>query len=479
MDPKGRARQQGTRRMTTEAKRSVYLSELVLENVKPFKGCHNLDLTDENGVPAPWTLILGDNGVGKTTLLQCIAFMAPTLNVVPTELISITESSIDTEEVSAVEPWAAPDNATTERYARRGDVHVEMRGGFVADCALGRPSNSQLKFTTWIKFNRREGKTAEFEVASLTPAPIEEEPLVLGYGAGRHMQPGNFDQADMPGATESVFEGSSTLLDVEELLQYLDYAALKSDVKKTKSEPSKAQRKYDIVLKMIAALLPDVAKPSHIKVYGPRTAGQKSGVWFVTPYGEVSFSELSFGYQTMTAWLCDIAWRLFQKYPDSEDPLREPAIVLVDEIDLHLHPVWQREIRQRLIESFPAVQFIATAHSPLMAQASIDANLAVVKRVEDTVEIINDPHVVRTWRLDQVITSELFGLPTGWSPYVDVLFEEKRSLVEKDDRTRADEDRLKELNEEIFGLQTETDANEEAMNIIRRAAAALKDPHSK
>ena len=61
--------------------------------------------------------------------------------------------------------------------------------------------------------------------------------------------------------------------------------------------------------------------------------------------------------------------RLFEHYPESPDPLSEPGIVLIDNIDLHLHPSWQRHVMENLTACFPGVQFIATAHSPLIAQA--------------------------------------------------------------------------------------------------------------
>ena len=101
------------------------------------------------------------------------------------------------------------------------------------------------------------------------------------------------------------------------------------------------------------------------------------------------------------AWTADIAWRLLSHYPKSAKPLQEPAIVIVDEIDLHLHPNWQREIRRHLIEHFPAVQFITTAHSPLMAQDALDANLAVIQVRDGEATIVSDPAVVKSWRLDR------------------------------------------------------------------------------
>ena len=124
-----------------------------------------------------------------------------------------------------------------------------------------------------------------------------------------------------------------------------------------------------------------------------------------TKDGEVPLRQLSLGYQTMLAWVADLGWRLFAHYPNSKYPLQGPAIVLIDEIDLHMHPNWQRQIRERLTRNFPNVQFNGTAHSPLMAQAFLDANLAVVMRENDHSIIVNDPEVVANWRVDQIATS--------------------------------------------------------------------------
>lgn len=55
----------------------IYFSSLELENVRCFGEWQDLKLVDDQGRPAQWTLLLGDNGVGKTTLLQCLAWMRP------------------------------------------------------------------------------------------------------------------------------------------------------------------------------------------------------------------------------------------------------------------------------------------------------------------------------------------------------------------------------------------------------------------
>lgn len=54
----------------------------------------------------------------------------------------------------------------------------------------------------------------------------------------------------------------------------------------------------------------------------------------------------------------------------AEDVRKFPSVVLLDEIDLHLHPVWQRRILPSLEETFPNIQFIATTHSPFVAQSA-------------------------------------------------------------------------------------------------------------
>ena len=167
---------------------------------------------------------------------------------------------------------------------------------------------------------------------------------------------------------------------------------------------------------MLVEVLPDVDRAQDIEILGPRISDSsdiETGVRVTTPYGNVPLSQLSLGYQTMFAWTVDIAWRLLARYPNSPNALEEPAIVIVDEIDLHLHPRWQREIRDHLTGHFPSVQFIATAHSPLMAQDSLGANLAVLRKLEDHALILNDPTVIKEWRLDQVITSDLFNLASA------------------------------------------------------------------
>ena len=442
-------------------KRGAYLTRLTLTDIKSFKGERVLDICVD-GRLARWTLILGDNGVGKTTLLQCIGHLAPFRNV--------PDDHGGKSPTFLIEPFGGSEVKPIEQLARHGSHHVRLEAGFVAAGKLGEQVTRQCRpFSNWIDVTRKGNKTVTFASSKLKDV-IGEDPLIIGYGAGRRIGRNNFEHVAAAGSLASLFDDQTELVDVEELLQQLDHADLRSNGK------GRAARENTVMKEMLASLMPDVGTAEHIIVYPPSpvTRKEKVGVYAMTPYGEVPFKNLSFGYQTMAAWLADIAYRLLRHYPKNNDPLHMPAIVLVDEIDLHLHPNWQRQLRNKLARHFPAVQFIATAHSPLMAQAYMSENLAVVRRDGDHVDIENEPRTVAGWRLDEVITSDLFGLETPFSPDVESMLDEQRKLGSVADRSPKQEARLRELDETLRDLPQEKDGRDtQAMEIIRRAAAHL------
>lgn len=444
-------------------KKGTYLTRLSLTDVKSFKGERILDVCAADGRLARWTLILGDNGVGKTTLLQCIGHLAPFRNT--------KDYDGKKRPTFFIEPYGGDEVKTIEQLARHGSHHVRLEARFVAAGKLGEPVTEHcMPFANWIDLTRKANKTITFN-ASESKDVIKSDPLVIGYGAGRKIGRNNLEHLVAAGSLASLFDDHAELVDAEELLQQLDHAYLRVKGK------GPVARQNTVMKQMLAALMPDIGSADHIVVYGPSPVTRKGkvGVHAITPYGEVAFNDLSFGYQTMAAWLADIAYRLFRHYPDSNNPLLMPAIVLVDEIDLHLHPTWQRQLRDRLAKYFPAVQFIATAHSPLMAQAYMSENLAVVRRDGDHVEIENEPRTVAGWRLDEVITSDLFGLETPFSPDVERLLDEQRELGAVAHRSPKQEARLRELDQQLRDLPQERDERDSrAMEIIRRAAAHLE-----
>lgn len=98
-------------------------------------------------------------------------------------------------------------------------------------------------------------------------------------------------------------------------------------------------------------------------------------------------SQLSNGEKVTLAMIGDLARRLALANPSLENPLEGEGIVLIDEIELHLHPAWQREIINRLESTFPNIQFILSTHSPQVLGELSDAQIFFVTQEKDGEDI--------------------------------------------------------------------------------------------
>ena len=452
----------------------IYFRSLELKNVRCFGERQVLKLVDDQEKPARWTLLLGNNGVGKTTLLQCLAWMRP---------VPYYGTGEEEDTPKEIQPALTDEeNDVLASLLRAGsEVTLELKASVTIGRSLpgddtvqsaSEPRESSIEIG--ISMEGEEGRLQELEPIRATYEDDDIaliEPPLFAYGAARHMGKSNLDNKELADPLASLFSSSIELYDAEERLLDLDYLRLTDD---------KHQKRLQRIKQVFAAILPDVSGESSIQILGPKTRedfGEAGGVRFTTPYGDVPLSGLSLGYQTTLAWVLDLAIRLNKHYPESENPLAEPAIVLVDEIDLHLHPRWQRQIVADLTQHFPKTQFIVTAHSPLMVQSASDANLVVLQEEDGQVKIENHPHFVEGWRADQILTSKLFDVPAR-SPRIQELLDERYSLLIKEERTPSEEQRLQALDEEMDNLPVGSHEDIEAMEIIRQAAALIKDQKS-
>ncbi|HEY0050937.1 MAG TPA: AAA family ATPase, partial [Pyrinomonadaceae bacterium] len=237
----------------------------------------------------------------------------------------------------------------------------------------------------------------------------------------------------------------------------------------------KRKQKLDKVIATLIKILPDINEIRFSEK--PKNNNSQPIVEFHTSYGRVEAKYLSLGYRTSMAWMIDFAARMFDLYPESKNPLSEPAVVLIDEIDLHLHPKWQRELIDYLTNLFPNTQFIVTTHSPLIVQAAVarNANIVVCRRSGDHVVIEQITENLKNMRVDQILTADYFNLPTARPKEIEKLLKEKEDILSKSKLTKKDEKRLKELEEEIgFLPASESHEDNEAMEVIRNAADWLK-----
>lgn len=444
----------------------AYFLSLKVENFRCFGPKQTLDLSDGNGRPAQWTVILGNNGVGKTSLLQCLAGLQPKwdmwLHQEPNQKIKYRETLVPT--ISQFPDDLLFDEAFRGSIQSSPLISISSRVFYNARLAA---LEDGIQFEG---FGLKLFAPWDSELISVLPEEHNISGLVCyGYGASRRMTQTSLAERKDNATSASLFSDEVALMNAEEWLLQADYAAIReSNLQK------QAAKRRDQIKDILIELLPDV---TDIRIAATEN-DLTPKVEVQTPYGWVHIQSLSLGYKTLIAWMVDLASRLFERYPHSKNPLAEPAVVLVDEIDLHLHPEWQRKLIGDLTKLFPNTQFIVTAHSPLVVQAASDANIVLLRRKEDKdyVVIHNNMKPSEGLRVDQVLTSDLFGLESARPPQLDAAMAERNKILGKGTLTKADKAKLKKLEAEVGQLPTgETPDDLEAMDIIRRAAALLKN----
>lgn len=130
----------------------------------------------------------------------------------------------------------------------------------------------------------------------------------------------------------------------------------------------------------------------------------------------MTLKELSEGYRSIIIFVCDLLIKLSQFCAEGYDVFQEHGVVLIDEIDQHLHPRWQLTIVKKLRNLFPNIQFIMTTHSPVIVLGSSDD--AVFFRVErqEGSTTVSEPYYrssMDKMMLNTLITSSLFNLDTA------------------------------------------------------------------
>jgi hypothetical protein len=214
--------------------------------------------------------------------------------------------------------------------------------------------------------------------------------IIVGYGTNRKSS-NKLNFTPKNNFTNNLYDNNSELINAEEWLIQTDYASEKNI--------AKATERLENIKKVLIDILPDVKD-----FFFATNENFEPQIEVQTDYGWIKINDLGYGYQSLLAWVIDLAKKMFDRYPNSENPLHEPAIVLVDEIDLHLHPEWQRKIISYLSANFPNTQFIVTSHSPLVVQSADEVNVVLLKKVGDKV-VIEQPEIenFQGWKIEEIL----------------------------------------------------------------------------
>ena len=212
----------------------------------------------------------------------------------------------------------------------------------------------------------------------------------------------------------------------------------------------------------------------------------RKGMFITGPWGRFRINDLSDGYRSTTQWIVDffgwaiIADRLSAKSTEIE------GILLIDELETHLHPKWQRYIVDRIKEQFPKVQIIITTHSPIIALGTADQEEAKI------IELALDPNVInkvvdrtidssnyKGYRVDQILTSSAFKLLIARSGETGDKMIEFKNLFMKEKRTQEEEEKFLELKKQLESDIPETGETELDRKLQRELKETLEKLNEK
>lgn len=181
------------------------------------------------------------------------------------------------------------------------------------------------------------------------------------------------------------------------------------------------QKKYDVLIEMLKKVIPTLHKVNFDKQNRTIRYIEKSTKENEEIYQAVSFSELATGVKSIIAMVGDIYIRFsslmqkgrkLDKYFTSEDLY---GIVIIDELDLHLHPKWQKNLPSLLSNVFPNIQFIASTHSaiPILGAPENSVLLRVNRNKEEGITVERLEHLeeqLKNLTPNLILTSEIFGM---------------------------------------------------------------------
>jgi len=417
----------------------MFLKRLALQNIRSIEQLELSFDTDEGRV-RKWTLVLGQNGAGKSTILRSVALVTAGSEALP----ELLERPDDWIRIGSETCSIAADLVTADREER----HIALswtRGQSIRDI-----------------FDRNRETLDQLD-AALSHA--HRNYFTVGYGTSRRL-PG----IRSSGPLREVYSHPraarvATLFSNDAVLNPLDTWAMDLDYRRSHAG-------IDIIRNALSDFLPG------IKLL--RIDKEKRELLFETPDGEVTLDQLSDGYQNVAGWCGDLLYRITETYQDYKHPLKARGLLLIDEIDLHLHPLWQRRLRQFLDEKMPNFQILATTHSPLTAQEAGEGELYFLRRPQPSAAVELEHYLGAPNKLftHQVLMSEAFGLDSVNSKQVEDMRKEYVQLKEKGGSlSTTEKKRMRELAGELanlpdWGRETKQDRRQTAL--LEDIQAALK-----
>jgi len=416
----------------------MFLQKLILRNVRSIEELE-LGFIDSNAKTRKWTMLLGENGCGKSTILRSISLVMAGSEALP-ELLDNPDSWIRLGEkeclISADLVTAAGEPRHVELILRRGDKVTKV-------------------------FDRNKSTLEDLDRA------LEHTPrsyLTIGYGVSRRLS--GVKKSTL--GTNEVFTKTrsqcvATMFSPDAILNPLESWAMDLHYRR-------GSKGLTIVKRALSDLLPGVKFSGIDK--------EKRQLMFVTADGKVPLTQLSDGYQNVAGWCGDLLYRVTEIFSDYKNPFLARGLLLIDEMDLHLHPVWKRQLVSFLNEKLPNFQILATTHSALTVHQAGENELYVLRRPtpQSAPNLIAYQGAPRNLMLHQLLLSPLFNLQTVDSPVVEAKKKEFKQLRRKPKKSATERKRLGELHNELQELpdwSRETPQDRKKLKLLEEIQQAL------
>lgn len=401
----------------------MFLKSIHIQNVRCLAEAE-ISFEKEQGKIRKWTFIAGGNGNGKSTVLKSIALLMAGSE----GLLDLLHSPSEWIRIGS-EFCTIAGVLSTARGEERA-ISLTLRQGQNMRQVLGENAASLKQLDDALEHTNRSY-------------------LTIGYGGSRHSYHSGFG-----GIGSAVFHhprarALATLF--AEHATMIPFEQWAIDLHSRKGGASNA-----IIGEALAGLLPDVG----FKVFDP---GRRE-LLFETPDGLVPLRNLSSGYRSVVGFCGDLLYRITEIFGDYNRPLEARGLLLVDELGLHLAPVWQRTLVDFLTRKLPNLQLVVTTNSPLTAHQAGEGELFYLQR-----QAASEPPTLHQFGgapnrllLHQLIMSPVFGVATADSRDVECERQEYRALKSKPRRTEKDQRRLKALQDNLsdvakWGRITEAD----------------------
>lgn len=327
------------------------------------------------------TVIAARNGQGKTTVLEALA--------------------------SALGPFVGAFDEARGQHLLQTDAHRRVVGVWptnepmypvVVAAELIKDDGSPINWSRRLNSGKKSAKTTIKEAAPLAQwgKALQEDvrrgepvdlPVVAYYSSKRlwlsHKNRGTRTTGILVKSRTAAYEESlastvSSFSQLELWMQRASLAALQSHARQD------AATEFEQWLAGVARTVDSVMADEQWSDFKYSFALEELSM--VHPdHGELPVSILSDGVRAVISLTADLALRCVRLNPHlgKEAPLKSRGIVMIDEVDLHLHPAWQQRIVGRLCEAFPNLQIVLTTHSPQVLSTVASKNIRVVQRDGD------------------------------------------------------------------------------------------------